>query len=181
MKRSVAPPSFSFLAIAPLPGVDVIKKEGVALVAAASGEMLAAITENAPWPVLVWTFLVLGMVCASCVCVFKVSDAQNESKMQCLQVLCRLCLVLKLLCLCWIAYISVHKVFSSGESVCVNLESGIQSCSSSTHWWTISVPALAIQGGLSLLAITLLCMMIYQLRRVSLELRYRSLTHYLEL
>ena len=181
MRRSVSSYEFSFLSITPLPGMAKIKQESVGLLALTVCEGMAAVLDSASWALMLWVIAVCGVVGAACGYTFKVSESRKEAKVICLRLLYRVCLGLKLATLCVIAGISIHTAFFYREAVCFSLETGFQPCEARRRWWNLSVPTLAIQGVLAFLGSLLLCILLSQLQKVSRELRYRSLTHYLEL
>jgi len=166
---------FAFLSIAPVPGLAQLKYQSLSLLCLSICEVLALLVDSASWALVSCVLVVTAAVGVLYRWAWKSGERGVEMEISKVKQLARVVLVLKLLLLSLILAICAHKALSLN---CV--QSDLTACEQQAQWWTLSTSALLCEGVLAVLGAALVLCMLAQVSKVALELRFRSLSHYLE-
>lgn len=174
MKASLDFADFSFLSIAPVPGLTQLKWQSAVLLGLGVCEVLVAVLDSASWLLVVGLSLLALVTAGLYRTVWQLPT--SCSQLTRIHLLARLTFILKLLLFSLMLAISVHKLL-----IMDCIQSDLTPCAEQLKWWRLSAPALACEGVCSAAEAVLVLYMLKQLKKVALELRFRSLAHYLEL
>ena len=175
MKAAMDFADFAFLSIAPVPGLTQLKYQSLSLLCLSLCEVLALLLDSASWLLVSCVLVVATAVGFLYRLAWKAGEREVEMQIIRIKQLARVVLVLKLLLLSLILAICAHKALSLH---CV--QSDLTPCKQQIMWWSLSAPTLACEGILAVLGAAMVLCMLAQIRKVALELRFRSLSHYLE-
>jgi len=178
MKKSQA--AFSFLSIAPLPCLSLIRQESAVLLALSLCEALSLLLYSPHWLLVLYVLSQAGLAGCTGVYALYVCQCLEDQKVRGVQVMVRLSLGAKLLTLCLAAVVAAHKVLGSEEMVCA-ASGEMRECWKSQPWWQVSSAALCFEALFAACSCAVLLLLLRHIAKAALELRYRSLAFYLEL
>ena len=178
MKKAIG--DFSFLSIAPLPGLSLIKQGSAVLLALSLCEAVSLLLYSPHLLLVLYVLTQASFPGAAALYALHVCSHSNDHNVPRLQVLFRASFILKLVTLCVVLALTTHKLFGSQELECVTLAE-LQECRERDPWWQLSTAGLCFEMGFASLGSVALALIWRRVAKAAVEMRYRSLAYYLEL